>query len=108
MVLLSLTAESCDHVCGYAAVRHHFPDLVDSFQIPFAVIFSPHLLQHHAASGLNRKVDMPAYVLMAGHCVYDLVADVLGMRSGESHPELRIHCRHHLKQLCKSHILPFI
>ena len=99
MVLLGLSAESCDHVCCQAAVRNNAADLRNPLQIPLAVVFAAHLLQHDAAAGLDRQVDVLADVLIHRHCVDDLVADVLRVRRRESDTELRAYLGHHLEQL---------
>ena len=99
MVLLGLSAEACDHVSGDAAVRNHAPDLLHSLEVPFAVVFSSHLLQHDAAAGLYREMDVLADVLVHRHSVDHLVADVLRVRSREAYAEFGAHLRHHLKKL---------
>ena len=84
MVLLRLGAETGDDIGREAAVGHHAADLGDPLQVPFAVIFPPHLLQHPGAAGLHGKMDVLADIVVRGHRFDDFVADVFRMGSGET------------------------
>ena len=108
MVLLGFAAETCNHVSGYAAVRNHAANLLDTLKIPFAVIFSSHLLKHDAASRLHGQVDMLADVFIFRHGVDHLVADVLRMRCRESYPEFRTDLSYHLEKLGEIHLFSFL
>ena len=58
MILLCLSAEPGNHVRGYRAVGHHLTDFAHAVKVPLPGVAAAHLLQHHVASALDRKMDV--------------------------------------------------
>ena len=104
MVAEGLPAETGDNVGGDGAVRHDLPDFRNTAEIPFPGISAAHLLQHHIAAGLDREMDVAAYIAVLRHCENHLVAYILRMGSREPHPEIRAYGRHRSQQIGEVHI----
>ena len=103
VVFLRFRAEARNYVCGEAAVRHYAADLGHALQVPFPVVLPPHELQHPGAAALHRQVDVLADVVVGGHGFNYLVADVLGVGGGKTHPQVRAYIGHPGQQTGKSH-----
>ena len=95
MILLRLTAETCYDVGSYGTIRHGLANSCDTVQIPFPGIAATHLLQHHIAAGLDRQMDMTADIVILGHHVYHLVADIFRMGSRITDTKFRTDFRNH-------------
>ena len=106
VVLQRLAGEAGDDIGGDGAVGQVATYGRHAVQIPLHGVFPVHQLQHPVAATLHRKVDTTADVRMPCHHLQQPVAEVLGVRRGEAHPQLRVYRRHHIHQFGETHVLP--
>ncbi len=94
MVLGRLSAEAGNQIRRDRTIGHAPANGRHPLQIPGPGIFPVHRGEHPVATRLRRQMDRPTHVGMRSHHLDQPIAQVLGVRCGETHPEQRRHARH--------------
>ena len=104
VLLLRLARKSGDQVGRNGAVGQVAADGRDPVEVPFAGIFAVHAREHRRGTRLGGQMDRTADIGHFGHDLQQAVADVLGMRRGETHAQQRRDGGHAAHQAGKVHL----
>ena len=87
VLLLRFVCKARDKVGGDGAIGHIATDSRNTLQVPLASILTIHTLEHLRRARLSRQVDSLADIGHRRHSLQQLVADILGVRCGETNTQ---------------------